>query len=432
MMKFCNVSQFLKVKAEHWVTTVSHRLNDSLFTTCCLHGCAGGLLSLPVSLGIRVIHRRHWGVPGIRDGICNAGDLPSLLDDFSFMPHDILGGDQPLSMNRLEHGCAKVNSLVNVWNLVLAMPAATFSAYHMLNFPLSSCLYLLFTVASKGCNRSVHAAGTYTRRAPICLMRSHTSSHVWARKTSQMSGGEAVSRCCCMRVTYGCMTVSRKRSIEPLVDQWNSVCQTSQSSGKSVFGWHLSVFPWYRTWGVKKSPANEQARRTVYCLLSSMPFNGTWRTPFCSSVHSPTGTMLTPVWSQLIMSSSGISCCLTWRPILRQNFPPTSLKSSGLVLMPLVPFCLANPIRLRRDLAHVLSKVTWPPCSAKIGGFLFLRSPLVPASTTLDETAPPACRMPRMYAFTSSSYLPSNRSRPRSLRGSSLISAWGLLLITLM
>lgn len=111
--------------------------------------------------------------------------------------------------------------------------------------------------------------------------------------------------------------------------------------------------------------------------------------------------------------SSGMLNCLTLSRIRFLNADFISSKSSGKCLTPFVPFLLENPMRFSSDNAQSFVISMGPPFSLRRVLCLYKITSLAPAITICELSTPPATRYFRTYAFTSSSYTPSFRGRPR-------------------
>ena len=81
--------------------------------------------------------------------------------------------------------------------------------------------------------------------------------------------------------------------------------------GNSNRGWQRGVFPLYMTWRGRKLPKRLPQKTAVIWRLSLVSIISTCCTLFWSIVQEEQGTNFIPVWSQLRMSSPGISSIVT-------------------------------------------------------------------------------------------------------------------------
>lgn len=237
-------------------------------------------------------------------------------------------------------------------------------AYQVWNLVLIPSFTGLLIDTSISCNLSVQSGGICTAIMLFFCNSDWMAAVVWPQKQSNNTRAVCdFSRlkswhCWSMKGTMICSTY---RCMVSSFDQWFSECQMSHPFGKITGGWQRFVFPLKISWGGRYLPAIEAARTTVIWRLSSELAMGITFSPAWCMVHSPVGTSGTPVWSQLMMCSSGMSFISTCALTSAKKTSWISVNCVGDIFPALEHFLFTYPIRLSRDFAQVFVMVTYPP-----------------------------------------------------------------------
>ena len=190
----------------------------------------------------------------------------------------------------------------------------------------------------------------------------------------------------------------------------------SQSKGKSTFGKHFDVLPVNINCTGRKSLDNVAPNTAVICHLSSIAAISTHFAPRLSIVQLDDGASLRAVWSQLMISGSGISSKHTTDLMSIKYCTLIRSKASGRIL------AFGSLFRKTHSPQNLFAQLLFgfnEPLNSSIICLLCLSSiPWATATTIAEPIGVPLQRISFIVSWRYlSSFLPSNGGCPRVLPG---------------